>query len=38
MQHRYVSEETADLEASWLLLEDDGFTYRVVPVQEDQND
>ncbi len=32
--HRYVSDEAADLEVCWLELEDDGFTYRVVPLQE----
>jgi hypothetical protein len=35
MIHRYVSNETAELEVSWLQLEDDGFTYRVIPVQGD---
>lgn len=36
--HQYVSQETADLEVSWLLLEDDGLTYRVAPIQGDPND
>lgn len=35
LRHQYVSEELADLEVSWLELEDDGYVYRVVPVQGD---